>query len=258
MWQIEKTTKHCQNCTSTIEVGKNYFSALFQNQAPLTGQAPMKQSRQGPQSEKIPLPTNASRLVRQDFCTNCWEKRTASGEEPPFSFWQTKISTPPEPPKTPRQVLLTFFDNLFIKPEASPSNAVGEESEKASDTSIELINPADPVRDRSSQRDDRKSETPISTLSKDKTKETVSNKASFISNGADTKLKSQVKYLFALILLRKRLLKLKESVHKNDMRFLVFERVFDNKIYEIPEITISEQELISLRDEFSKLFEFRI
>ncbi|MFH0888131.1 MAG: hypothetical protein V1871_02860 [Planctomycetota bacterium] len=211
MWQIEKTTKHCQNCVSIIEVGKNYFSALFQNQAP--------------QSEKIPLSTNESRLIRQDFCTNCWEKRTASGEEPPFSFWQTKISTPPEPPKTPRQVLLTFFDNLFIKPEAPIEKAV------------------DGVTDIPKEE-----------------QTTVSSKdsATILNITADTKLKSQVKYLFALILLRKRLLKLKESIHKNDKRFLVFERVFDNKIYEIPEISISEQELISLRDEFSKLFEFRI
>ncbi|MFH1231106.1 MAG: hypothetical protein V1709_06370 [Planctomycetota bacterium] len=206
MWQIEKTNKHCQNCTNTIEVGNDYFSALFQSAHNLNVEKPKE-------AGYVPG-TGESRLVRQDFCSNCWEKRTASGEEPPFSFWRTRITTLPEPPKTPRQILLNFFDNLFIEPEAPAENIADEEPEK------ELI------------------------------------------NTTDTKLKSQVKYLFALILMRKRLLKIKESVHKNDIRFLVLVPTksvgTDNKIYEIPEINISEQELISLRDEFSKLFEFRI
>jgi len=218
MWQIEKTTKHCQNCTGIIEVGKIYFSALFHSQAS--------------QSEKIPLLIDASRLMRQDFCANCWEKRTASGEESPFSFWQTKIAASSELPKTPRQILLTFFDNLFIESEAPIHPPLAGKQDAL-----------DEITDKPEN---------------EKTATSSDSTAIPIAIGNDTKLKSQVKYLFALILLRKRLLKLKESVHKNDMRLLVFERVSDNKIYEIPEISISEQELISLRDEFSKLFEFRI
>jgi hypothetical protein len=202
MWQIEKTTKRCQDCTNAIEVGRNYFSALFHSLEP--------------QTEKKPAVVEVFRLIRQDFCANCWEKRIASGEESPFSFWQTIIAKSLEPPKTPRQVLLDFFDNLFVELKTSAENTEGGAAKEEVDSSKELI------------------------------------------NLADDKLKSQVKYLFALILLRKRLLKLKESVSKNDMRFLVFERIANNKIYEIPEINITEQELVSLREEFSRLFEFRI
>ncbi|MDI6786925.1 MAG: hypothetical protein QME51_00945, partial [Planctomycetota bacterium] len=46
----------------------------------------------------------------------------------------------------------------------------------------------DPVRDRSSQRDDRKSATPTSVLVGDKTKEKVSDRASCISNGVEGEL----------------------------------------------------------------------
>jgi len=47
---------------------------------------------------------------------------------------------------------------------------------------------ANPVRGRSSQRDDRKSETSTSTLHKDNVKEIVSDKISFTSNGAKKRL----------------------------------------------------------------------
>ncbi|MDI6789053.1 MAG: hypothetical protein QME51_11835, partial [Planctomycetota bacterium] len=74
----------------------------------------------------------------------------------------------------------------------------------------------------------------------------------------DDKLKQQVKYLFALILLRKKLLRLKESFIKQGVKFLILERVSDNRPYEVLEVSISDNEFIALRDEFSKLFEFRI
>jgi hypothetical protein len=244
MWQIEKTTKRCQNCTRTIETGKDYFSALFQNQAAESGKAAPGTPNGARPKKAVPSGTNASGLMRQDFCTNCWERRTASGEESPFSFWQTRIAAPSEPPKTPRQVLLTFFDNLFIEPVESKENTVGEGHDKPKSV-VSVSRPHD-------------SSPPEADLPQAQGSQKKTASETVLTATADSKLKSQVKYLFSLILLRKRLLKLKESIHKDNMKFLVFERVSDNKIYEIQEIDISEQELISLRDEFSKLFEFRI
>ncbi|MBI5779067.1 MAG: hypothetical protein HZA49_06385 [Planctomycetes bacterium] len=195
MWQIEKTTKRCQECNSTIEVSQHYFSALFPNPTDKTGEP---------------------RLLRRDFCANCWERRTAAGEEPPFSFWQTVIEPPAEPPKTPREVLLNFFDNLFKEATEVPA---------AENTSVPVVQ--------------------------------------------DTRLKSQVKYLFALIMMRKKLLRLKSPLTRDNTRYLVLERFAkpqrspdnfggDAKVYEVAEVNISDEELDSLRQEFSQLFEFRI
>jgi len=207
MWQIEKTTKHCQSCSRTIETSENYFSALFPA-SPEPNRA--QESKEQPES----------RLVRQDFCANCWERRTASGEDMPFSFWQTVINPPLEPPKTPKQILLSFFDNLFISAKDNGGSAFISGGEPETATSPESgLPPAVPT---------------------------------------NTALKDRVKYLFSLILLRKKLLRLKETFHKDNARFLLMERVSDNKSYQVPEITITESELVSLRDEFSKLFEFRI
>ena len=200
MWQIEKTTKRCQDCNASIEVSQHYFSALFLNQNPTdkTGQTAGTESR----------------LLRRDFCANCWERRTAAGEEPPFSFWQTSIEPPAEPPKTPREVLLNFFDNLFVE-DVMPAERPAENKDV-----IQVSNLGVP--------------------------------------GPDTRLKSQVKYLFALIMMRKKLLRLKSPLTRDNIRYLVLERFGDNKTYEVQEVNISDEELTSLRQEFSQLFEFRI
>jgi len=200
MWQIEKTTKSCQNCNSPIDVSQHYFSALFTNLTPADKD---HQSTAGD-----------SRLLRRDFCANCWEKRTAAGEEEPFSFWQTIIEPPAEPPKTPREVLLNFFDNLFVE-DVMPAERPAENKDV-----IQVSNLGVP--------------------------------------GPDTRLKSQVKYLFALIMMRKKLLRLKSPLTRDNIRYLVLERFGDNKTYEVQEVNISDEELTSLRQEFSQLFEFRI
>jgi len=198
MWQIEKTTKRCQDCNASIEVSQHYFSALFLNQNPTdkTGQTAGTESR----------------LLRRDFCANCWERRTAAGEEAPFSFWQTIIEAPAEPPKTPREVLLNFFDNLF-----NEKAALSETPEVPQVQDTRLTEPVGQAR-----------------------------------------LKSQVKYLFALIMMRKKLLRLKSPLTRGNARYLVLERFGDSKTYEVAEVNISDEELTSLRQEFSQLFEFRI
>ncbi|MEW6025884.1 MAG: hypothetical protein AB1599_01125 [Planctomycetota bacterium] len=213
MWQIEKTTKRCQECDAIIEVSRHYFSALFPN-LPAPGCAGLAADRSAGQAG----PTDKAgepRLLRRDFCANCWEKRTAAGEETPFSFWQTVIEPPAEPPKTPREVLLNFFDNLFREAPETPA---------AENT------PAKPQR----------------------------SPDYFGAPPSDTRLKLQVKYLFALILMRKKLLRLKSPLTKDNIRYLVLERFSDAKVYEVAEVNISDAELDSLRNEFSQLFEFRI
>jgi len=212
MWQIEKTTKHCQNCNTSIEVSQHYFSALFPNlSAPELRQAgPPSTGDKGQKSEGA-----EPRLLRRDFCANCWERRTAAGEEPPFSFWQTVIEPPAEPPKTPREILLNFFDNLFKEPACAESPVCVPPSGGIQDTRL-----TEPV--------------------------------------GQARLKSQVKYLFALIMMRKKLLRLKNPLTKDNVRYLVLERFGDNRVYEVAEVNISDEELDSLRQEFSQLFEFRI
>ena len=225
MWQIDKTTKSCQNCNAPIEVSHHYFSALFLNSTPPSSVAPVaplsgavegepSQKRGSGQPDKSQSrqggTAGESRLLRRDFCANCWERRTAAGEEPPFSFWQTIIEAPAEPPKTPRQILLNFFDNLFVDAAASAQTPEGLQ-------------------------------VPGSVL-----------------QASDTRLKSQVKYLFALIMMRKKLLRLKSPLTRDNVRYLVLERFGDSKSYEVQEVNISDEELISLRQEFSQLFEFRI
>ncbi len=214
MWQIEKTTKHCQDCNSTIGVSQHYFSALFPNTGAPSSAAPAA-TKGSPVGAGEPRPTGdpVGRLLRRDFCANCWERRTAAGEEPPFSFWQTVIDPPAEPPKTPREVMLNFFDNLFVDPAASVPAAI-EGSPVVGAPPVQAI--------------------------------------------PDTRLKSQVKYLFALIMMRKKLLRLKSPLTRDNARYLVLERFGDNKSYEVQEVNISDEELTSLRQEFSQLFEFRI
>jgi len=210
-----------------LGVNEDFFSALFyQADLPLTAAAPEKPPAPAEEvktAEKIKPParpdknepdSEVRRLGRQDYCSNCWERKTASGEEVPFSFWQTKYTKAPEPPKTSKQVLVAFFDNLFEAPKTPEADA------QAPPASPEGQIPVIPT--------------------------------------PENKLKEQAKYLFSLILLRKKILKLKAPIHKENVRYLVLERTVDNKIYEVPEVSISEQELELLREQFSSLFEFRI
>ena len=46
-------------------------------------------------------------FVRQDYCVSCWPNRPADI----FSFWRMKLVDKTKP-KTPREVLIEFFDNL--------------------------------------------------------------------------------------------------------------------------------------------------
>jgi hypothetical protein len=238
VWQIEKTTKRCQDCNATIAVSQHYFSALFLNSTPpdqsqppvVTEGSPVGAGDSRPIGEPVerllrPAHEGEARLWRRDFCANCWERRTAAGEEPPFSFWQTVIDPPAEPPKTPREVLLNFFDNLFVDATAVSVHTETEGSPAVGAPQAQAV--------------------------------------------PDTRLKLQVKYLFALIMMRKKLLRLKSPLTRDNARYLVLERFAkpqrspdnfggDSKSYEVQEVNISDEELTSLRQEFSQLFEFRI
>ncbi|MFH1228106.1 MAG: site-specific tyrosine recombinase/integron integrase [Planctomycetota bacterium] len=90
----------------------------------------------------------------------------------------------------------------------------------------------DPVRDRS-PIGDRKSETPTSTLPKDKTKETVLNKTSFISNGADPKSINNLtlrSYLLRMreLNLQKASIARKIATLKSFFKFLLQHRYIEN------------------------------
>ncbi|HLD35548.1 MAG TPA: hypothetical protein VJC37_02415, partial [Planctomycetota bacterium] len=150
--------------------------------------------------------------------------------------WQTVIDPPAEPPKTPREVLLNFFDNLFLDTAVSTQTA----------TEGSPVVPADSQAGEAPQAPD----TRLTELV------------------GQARLKSQVKYLFALIMMRKKLLRLKSPLTKDNVRYLVLERFAappdgskagqGGKVYEVAEVNISDAELDSLRQEFSQLFEFRI
>jgi hypothetical protein len=229
MWQINKTTKKCQTCAKALGVNEDFFSALFYGLVE-PAQAETKPDKKvcpplaAPQETKeTDSVADVQQLNRQDFCSNCWERRMASGDETPFSFWQTKYTKVPEPPKTPKQILISFFDNLFetLKTEVA-SQATPTTSEAILEPS-QANAPADPASVR-----------------------------------AQDKLKAQAKYLFALILMRKKILKLRETQRQDLNRTLILERSVDAKMYQVPEVSISEEELAALRDQFSNLFEFRI
>jgi len=191
-WEFGKSTKKCAACDRAFGSGEEYFSALF-----------WKATTDYTETVK-------ENFIRKDYCIPCWEKKPsdAAGKttgKPDkdassnvFSFWKTRI-TVKEVVKTPREVLVEFFDNL-IEPSFQP-----------------------------------KPDAPI-----------------------PAEIRQKVIYLFALVLLRKKVLRIKENVSREGQPFIIFERTPDGKVYEVLDLTISENELVSLRNEFSKLFEFEI
>lgn len=203
-WDFGKTTKKCTDCNKTLPTDEFFFSALFflRTARPPAGQA-------NPQDESVdesvrPDATSGrlggdGRFLRQDYCATCW----TSKRESVFSYWKTKI-TAKQITKTPREVLIEFFDNLL-------------------------------------------------NYSQDKPPMVPDDKAAM-----DEAIRSKIIYLFSLILLRRKIFKIKESIRKDNQPFIVFERVPDGKGYEVAELSISEEELVKLKDQFSKLFEFEI
>jgi len=204
VWQVAKSTKKCAGCERGLDPDEEYFAALFIN-PPAEGSKAQKDE-----------------FGRKDYCLACWANSTNpdgfSEREPGtgkpnaiFSFWKTRMA-PARVAKTPRQVLIEFFDNL-VQPEFQPPEG------------------------------DSASLTP----------EPAERGAAVIPESRD-----KITYLFALILLRKRIFKIKENITREEQSYLAFERIPDGKVYEVKELTISDEELVSLRDEFSKLFEFEI
>jgi hypothetical protein len=214
---IAKTSKQCHSCQKEFAAEEMYFSSLATIN-PATCPTGTKMSGKGQEESE--------HFERRDFCTACWEQ--AGAKQPDlFSFWQMKVVVK-EPPKTPKDILINFFDNLIEPPS-------------------------------SRQNDGITGQAPATTI--------------------DTALRPKVIYLFALILIRKRILKLKQSAVRENpfpsgilrvngntqdkQRLLILERNLDGsntnvKTYEVPDIDIPENELVSLRDEFSRLFEFKI
>lgn len=171
-WQVNKSTKKCFKCQKSFEVNEPFYSALM-----------------------CELIDKKEHFVRQDYCQTCWNHKP----ENLFSFWQTRLIIKTKP-KTAKEVLINFFDNLL-----------------AADTSV----PNEPT-------------------------------------SIKPEIKPKVIYLFVLILLRKKILKLKSEIRKDDREYLVLERSSDNKTYEVPNLNISPDELVPLKNEFSRLFEFEI
>ncbi len=171
-WQISKSTKKCSGCQKTFEANASFYSALV--------------------CETI---NQKEQLSRQDYCPACWNPESKNF----FSFWQTHLIIKNKP-KTAKEVLIDFFDNLFASNNQEQTDQVS-------------IKPD---------------------------------------------MKPKVTYLFALILLRKKILKLKSELNKNDQEYLVLERSSDNKTYEVPNLNITPDELIPLKNEFERLFEFEI
>lgn len=222
---IAKTSKHCHSCRKEFIADEVYFSSLAMLNQPgatasvsqpllagLSADLPEVPPETNKSSKKTGKPKKAivkeetEHFERKDFCTACWEQ---SGAKQPdmFSFWQMKVVVK-EAPKTPKDILVNFFDNLVSPP-------------------ADVSTPGQPAP------------------------------------AIDSTLRPKVIYLFALILIRKRILKLKQSAVRDNQRLLVLERPVDGsntnvKTYEVPDIDIPPEELVSLRDEFSRLFEFKI
>lgn len=193
---IAKTSKQCNSCRKEFADNEAYFSSLATIN-PVANPAGAKPLGKGQEEQE--------HFERRDFCTACWEQ--AGAKQPDlFSFWQMRVLVK-EPPKTPKDILINFFDNLIELP-------------------LDTTGRASPAQ-------------------------------------VDATLKPKVIYLFALILIRKRILKLKQSAVRDNQRLLILERPIDGsntnvKTYEVPDIDIPPEELVSLRDEFSRLFEFKI
>lgn len=224
---IAKTSKQCHSCRKEFADNEAYFSSLAMLNQPFPSEILRvngnTQDKSGPtattpSSKKAQADEEAGHFERRDFCTACWEQ--AGAKQPDlFSFWQMRVVVK-EAPKTPKDILINFFDNLIEPP--------------------------------SSRQDDG-----------------ITGQAP--ATAIDTALRPKVIYLFALILIRKRILKLKQSIVRDNpfgntqdrQRLLILERNLDGsntnvKTYEVPDIDIPENELVSLRDEFSRLFEFKI
>ena len=170
-WDFGKTTRKCAGCSNNLPEEEFFYSTLFVNPD---------------------VKAKGDNFLRRDYCNPCWEKKP----EGVFSFWKAKL-TKKQAPKTPREVLVEFFDNLV-----------------------------NPVPDAQSE--------------------------------IAVEARPKIMYLFGLILLRRRIVKIKENILKDNQSYIVFERIPDGKIYEVPEMALSDAELISLKDQFAKIFEFEV
>ena len=267
-WEFIKSTKKCQTCQKNFQSDESYFSALFVLGNPPETEAtkkevvqpqPVPEERAGqarPSSTKKSKQAPIIRLrrtgpstsktaeeifSRQDYCRPCWEHKTDAPflrQDKPFSFWQSKLALKNKP-KTPKEILVSCFDNLINPPPK-----------------------AEPAAEASS---------------------TTETQPPAANSSVAPELRPKVIYLFSLILLRKKILKLKESKNKDGQEFLIMEKTglpvkqsenqpavspsavssgpnckAEPQIYEIPDLKISEEELVLLRNEFTRLFEFEL
>jgi hypothetical protein len=197
-WEFGKGKKTCSSCAKPLAEGEYLFSALFLNK-------PQEAERQR-SPDQI---GNAEQFLRSDYCGACWESKSQGV----FSFWRTQITKKAQP-KTPREILVEFFENLI-----SANSGVDPAG-----------NPSD-------------------------------NKLSYINEA----MRPKIIYLFSLVLLRRKIFRIKENIVKpaspaggDNRTYLVFERIPDNKVYEVPEMAITDEELAGLKDQFAKLFDFEI
>jgi hypothetical protein len=66
---------------------------------------------------------------------------------------------------------------------------------------------------------------------------------------------AKLQYLLALVLMRKRVLRMKDQVRDEHGTFLEVESLPDHVMYRVPDLEIPEAEMGALKDEFSKMLE---
>ncbi len=283
-WEFAKSSKKCQDCQKNFESEEIYFSALFvlvdkkkdtenfvrhdycppcweRKIAPVETPVPVSQpvstettqpdiqsdtaTQTEPPAPAQPTEASSSQAVEetappaeqnQAAPEPVTDQATEPAKQPEqhFSFWQTQMAVKNKP-KTPREVLISFFDNLI---NSAPGPETTEAQPAAADLSAEAL---------------AKEETdpPVQQTEETSPSDEEKNKASITA-----KLRPKVIYLFSLILLRKKILKLTGQKTKDGQDFLLMEKVGSQKKYEIADLKIEEEELITLREEFANLFEF--
>lgn len=82
-WELASSGGACTQCARPFADREDYWSALFRD---------------------------ADGFTRRDYCASCW----SAGDKTAFSFWITRCSPKPAPPKrfVSDEVILEFFDRL--------------------------------------------------------------------------------------------------------------------------------------------------
>lgn len=78
-----------------------------------------------------------------------------------------------------------------------------------------------------------------------------------LESGEDIQ-KEKVKYLLAIILIRRRRLKLLKNLRRENLDYMLLEKSWDGETIELKDPLISEDELDSLKVELEQLFDFEL